>query len=74
MSESRMHGCRRGARCATRLGRVTREIWREALAQFGPLEDYLQVVQLFEKAALVRLRPGTSIADVARLIAGAAIS
>ena len=40
-----------------RLGRVTQQLWQEALDAGGPKQDYLQVVRLFEDWAGVQWAP-----------------
>lgn len=40
-----------------RMGRLTAELWQQAIDQRGPKQDYLQVVRLFEDLAGVRWTP-----------------
>ncbi len=40
-----------------RMGRLTAELWQQAIDQRGPKQDYLQVVHLFEDLAGVRWTP-----------------
>ena len=40
-----------------RMGRITAELWQQAIDQRGPKQDYLQVVRLFEDLAGVRWTP-----------------
>ncbi|WP_083745730.1 NAD(P)-dependent oxidoreductase, partial [Variovorax sp. KK3] len=51
-----------------RVGRVTQQIWQEAMDAGGPQQDYLQVVRLFEAWADVNWAHGAEAAraDVAR--------
>lgn len=43
-----------------RMGRVTQQIWEEAMEARGPKQDYLQVVRVFEDWAGVRWAPPVS--------------
>lgn len=42
-----------------RMGRITSEIWQQAMDTRGPKQDYLQVVRVFEELAGVRWTPAS---------------
>ena len=43
-----------------RMGRITAELWQQAMDARGPKQDYLQVVRVFEDLAGVRWTPSNS--------------